>query len=72
MKSSHTTPLHPRSHLGGYVLKWSTQNENQSRHTRARQRLSQPMFEEAFRNMDDVLRKEVGCTTELDYATQAS
>jgi type I restriction enzyme M protein len=30
------------------------------------------MFEEAFRNMDDVLRKEVGCTTELDYATQAS
>lgn len=25
------------------------------------------MFEQAFRNIDDVLRKEAGCTTELDY-----
>ena len=24
------------------------------------------MFEQAFRNIDDVLRKEAGCTTELD------
>lgn len=23
------------------------------------------MFEQAFRNIDDVLRKEAGCTTEL-------
>src|SRR5271170_2772537 len=30
------------------------------------------MFEQAFRNIDDVLRKEAGCTTELDYAEQTS
>src|SRR5580700_4564753 len=30
------------------------------------------MFEQAFRNIDDVLRKEAGCTTELDYTEQAS
>ena len=24
------------------------------------------MFEQAFRNIDDILRKEAGCTTELD------
>ena len=28
------------------------------------------MFEQAFRNIDDVLRKEAGCTTELDYIEQ--
>src|SRR5579863_5703002 len=30
------------------------------------------MFEQAFRNVDDVLRKEAGCTTELDYTEQTS
>ncbi|MEI6236315.1 MAG: class I SAM-dependent DNA methyltransferase, partial [Planctomycetota bacterium] len=30
------------------------------------------MFEQAFRNIDDVLRKEDGCTTELDYTEQTS
>lgn len=25
------------------------------------------MFEQAFKNIDDILRKEAGCTTELDY-----
>lgn len=29
-------------------------------------------FEQAFRNIDDVLRKEAGCTTELDYTEQSS
>src|ERR1044072_1750668 len=29
-------------------------------------------FEQAFRNIDDVLRKEAGCTTELDYTEQTS
>jgi type I restriction enzyme M protein len=28
------------------------------------------MFEQAFKNIDDVLRKEAGCTTELDYTEQ--
>ncbi len=28
------------------------------------------MFEQAFRNIDGVLRKEAGCTTELDYTEQ--
>jgi type I restriction enzyme M protein len=31
-----------------------------------------PVFEQAFRNIDDVLRKEAGCTTELDYTEQTS
>jgi len=30
------------------------------------------MFEQAFRNIDDVLRQEAGCTTELDYTEQSS
>lgn len=30
------------------------------------------MFENAFRQIDDVLRKEAGCTTELDYTEQTS
>src|SRR5438105_2620833 len=30
------------------------------------------MFEQAFKNIDDVLRKEAGCTTELDNTEQTS
>src|SRR5438034_4795756 len=30
------------------------------------------MVEQAFKNIDDVLRKEAGCTTELDYTEQTS
>jgi type I restriction enzyme M protein len=30
------------------------------------------MFEQAFKNVGDVLRKEAGCTTELDYTEQTS
>lgn len=30
------------------------------------------MFEQTFKNIDDVLWKEAGCTTELDYAEQSS
>src|SRR5204862_3499262 len=33
---------------------------------------AQHMFEQAIRNIDDVLRKEAGCTTELDYTEQTS
>ena len=29
------------------------------------------MFEQAFKNIDDVLWKEAGCTTELDYTEAA-
>jgi len=32
----------------------------------------QEMFDNAFKNMEDVLRKEAGCTTELDYTEQTS
>jgi len=28
------------------------------------------MFEQAFKNIDDVLWKEASCTTELDYTEQ--
>jgi type I restriction enzyme M protein len=30
------------------------------------------MFEQAFKNIDDVLRKEAGCASELDYVEQTS
>ncbi|WP_448041396.1 N-6 DNA methylase [Bradyrhizobium liaoningense] len=30
------------------------------------------MFEQTFKNIDDVLRKEAGCATELDYTEQTS
>ena len=30
------------------------------------------MFEQIFKNIDDVLWKEAGCTTELDYTEQTS
>ena len=30
------------------------------------------MFEQVFKNLDDTLRKEAGCTTELDYTEQSS
>jgi len=30
------------------------------------------MFEQAFKNIDDVLRKDAGCTSELDYTEQSS
>ena len=30
------------------------------------------MFEQVFRNIDDTLWKDAGCSTELDYAEQSS
>ena len=30
------------------------------------------MFEQIFKNIDDVLRKDAGCTSELDYTEQSS
>ena len=34
--------------------------------------LHPPMFEQAFKNIDDVLWKDAGCTSELDYTEQSS
>lgn len=30
------------------------------------------MFEQTFKNIDDILRKDAGCTSELDYTEQSS
>ena len=30
------------------------------------------MFEQAFKNIDDILRKDSGCSSELDYVEQTS
>jgi len=30
------------------------------------------MFEQAFKNIDDILRKDAGAATELDYVEQTS
>jgi len=29
------------------------------------------MFEQTFKNIDDVLRQEAGCSSELDYTEQS-
>ena len=34
--------------------------------------LGKIMFEQTFKNIDDVLWKEAGCATELDYTEQSS
>ncbi len=31
-----------------------------------------PLFEQTFKNIDDVLWKDAGCTSELDYTEQSS
>ena len=31
-----------------------------------------PVFEQAFKNIDDILHKDAGCTSELDYTEQSS
>ena len=30
------------------------------------------MFEQTFKNIDDILHKDSGCTSELDYTEQSS
>jgi len=30
------------------------------------------VFEQTFKNIDDILRKDAGCTSELDYTEQSS
>lgn len=30
------------------------------------------MFEQVFKNIDDILHKDAGCTSELDYTEQSS
>src|SRR2546425_6564420 len=32
----------------------------------------EPMFEQTFKNIDDILHKDAGCTSELDYTEQSS
>ncbi|MFZ3237553.1 MAG: type I restriction-modification system subunit M N-terminal domain-containing protein, partial [Stellaceae bacterium] len=68
------------------LLRRSPRQEKTGRLTRARSgrffdgqsvpfvrpQIGQTMFEQAFKNIDDVLRKEAGCTTELDYTEQTS
>ena len=34
--------------------------------------LSKTMFEQTFKNIDDILRKDAGCGSELDYVEQTS
>src|SRR5665811_37595 len=44
-----------------------------SAHTRApKSPEGPPIFEQAFKNIDDVLHKDAGCTSELDYTEQSS
>lgn len=46
--------------------------QNNKRNNKANGNGCSSSFEQAFRNIDDVLRKEAGCTTELDYTEQSS
>src|SRR5262245_48525663 len=64
------------------LKRWLTAGDGRSSRRRLRRRNLDPlmpdavyfgpMFEQAFRNIDDILRKEAGCTTELDYTEQTS
>jgi len=47
-------------------------NQNNKRTNKVNSNGGSSSFEQAFRNIDDVLRKEAGCTTELDYTEQSS
>lgn len=38
----------------------------------ANYRQGNPLFEQTFKNIDDVLWKEAGCSSELDYTEQTS
>ena len=38
----------------------------------SRRRGGGPVFQHAFKNIDDVLWKEAGCSSELDYTEQTS
>jgi hypothetical protein len=56
-----------------YVRKFWTTLERRSCLAAARPgQYTLSMFEQAFKNIDDVLWKEAGCTTELDYTEQTS
>ena len=46
--------------------------QNNKRNKKANSNGGTSSFEQAFKNIDDVLRKEAGCTTELDYTEQSS
>src|SRR5687767_10893979 len=46
--------------------------QNNKRNNKANGNGGSSSFEQAFRNIDDILRKEAGCTTELDYTEQTS
>jgi type I restriction enzyme M protein len=48
------------------------QTKQNKRNNKANANGGSSSFEQAFRNVDDVLRKEAGCTTELDYTEQSS
>ena len=45
---------------------------SRARNATTRQQPNSPMFEQAFKNIDDILWKEAGCTSELDYTEQSS
>ena len=40
--------------------------------SRIPRRTELPVFEQAFKNIDDILHKDAGCTSELDYTEQSS
>jgi hypothetical protein len=50
----------------------ATKTENRLAGYQANRSRREAMFEQAFKRIDDVLRKEAGCTTELDYTEQTS
>ena len=41
-------------------------------YTALTEHLGQRMFETTFKNLDDTLRKDDGCSTEMDYIEQTS
>jgi len=69
--------------LGNSTAKWivSVDAENPRQNSRERRPEWRPsnclgddrtVFEQTFKNIDDILHKDAGCTSELDYTEQSS
>jgi type I restriction enzyme M protein len=57
--------------MAAKVSKKSTGNQSPSKRP-ARQKPAVSTFQTVFKNIDDILHKDSGCTSELDYAEQSS
>ena len=56
----------------GYQVTLTRVLTKKSRNTEPAHRNQRRMFEQTFKNIDDILHKDSGCSSELDYTEQTS